>query len=810
MYKPLLSAGYCLLLWGAVAAQKGAKQSNGAQSVLDRSYAAGQSYADATLQGGGDTAKRKALLQKIVELLPPDRVDYGPVSFLDKTFKDWLARTGELPPDFDKLPSIPFLPDPLLWDEGGKNTPITTRSQWQNKRVEMKKALQYYITGDYPAAPSNLEVKTLSETKDGQTTIRRVELRFGPEQKARLTVELMIPEGRGPFPVFLTQWNHRGWAQIAVRRGYIGCIYAGADIWDDTEQYSELWASQYDFTRLMRRAFGASRAIDYLYMLPFVDRDKIGMTGHSRNGKQSLWAAAFDDRIKAVIPSSGGSGAEVPWRYASHKYDVEDIALLACAQPSWLHPRLRFFVGREDKLPVDQHFFMALIAPRALMLSAAYNESAANPLGIEEAYRVTRKVYKFLGAERNIAIRFRDGLHGTRAGDIEEYIDFFDYVFHRSDRKPANTLLYDHSFEDWRQLSGERINLQAYAPKKAGDLLIKDRGQKINTVEDWEIKKGNIQKTLHWALGDPPSGVSNPGPVKWDNGGAGENYFGNVLHRPETDSLMGRMALTPYNEFGDYLYGYLYYPKHKEAEIRKGDIRLPVVVYLHEYDYSKGFSSEGLDHQIRPYFQELTNRGYAVFAYDFMGFGNRITEGTHFYQRYPHWSKMGKLVTDLQGAVDALSHLNFIDSARIFVTGYSLGATVGLYTAALDKRIAGVVSVCGFAPMRLDGPDKGGVKAYADIHGLLPRLGFFVGNENRIPYDFHEILACIAPRPVLIVSPKLDKEAALKEVQSYVEEAGKAYRLYGQPGNIRLYAPDDYNRFSADMRQKTYEWLEAR
>lgn len=160
----------------------------------------------------------------------------------------------------------------------------------------------------------------------------------------------MIPQAEGPFPVFLTNWNHRQWAQIAVRRGYIGCLYAGADAKDDTEYYSEIWAGQYDFTRLMRRAYGASRAVDYLYTLPYVDKHKIGITGHSRNEKTSLMAAAFDERIGACIPSSGGTGAEVPWRYNSHKYDVEDIALLSCAQPAWLHPRLRFFYRKRAQI----------------------------------------------------------------------------------------------------------------------------------------------------------------------------------------------------------------------------------------------------------------------------------------------------------------------------------------------------------------------------------------------------------------------------------------------------------------------------
>jgi hypothetical protein len=197
----------------------------------------------------------------------------------------------------------------------------------------MKEQMEYYITGTYPKAPGDFKVKVLSEKKEGSTILRMVELSFGPQEQAKLSIELMIPQGNGPFPVFMAQWNHRGWAQIAVRRGYMACVYAASDAKDDTEKYSEIWAGQYDFTRLMRRALGRFRAIDYLHTLPIVDKEKIALTGHSRNGKLALMAAAFDERIKAVIPSSGGSGAEVPWRYATQQYDVEDIAFLSAAQP---------------------------------------------------------------------------------------------------------------------------------------------------------------------------------------------------------------------------------------------------------------------------------------------------------------------------------------------------------------------------------------------------------------------------------------------------------------------------------------------
>lgn len=756
------------------------------------------------LQPIDDTIKRKAFLKEILKLLPQDDTQNGTVSYLDSTFKDWLVRTGELPPDFDKMPSIPSLPNPLVIDEGEKNIPVKTKQQWQTKREWMSKALRYYITGIFPAAPDNLQAKILSEKRDGTTTLRRVELSFGPGGEAKLTVELMIPPGKGPFPVFLTQWNHRGWAQIAVRRGYVGCIYAGSDDKDDTEKYAKIWAHEHDFTRLMRRAFGASRAIDYLNTLSFVDKEKIGLTGHSRNGKQSLWAAAFDERIKAVIPSSGGSGGEVPWRFTSHKYDVEDIALLSCGQPAWLHPRLRFFIGREDKLPIDQNSFMALIAPRGLMLSAAVNEIAANSLGIEQAYAETKKVYRFLGAENNLAIRFREGQHGTNANDIEAYVDFFDYIFKRSSRKPVNELVSHFSFENWQKLSGEHINPLSYTPH----LFIDSLQTHYNSVQQWETEKTNIQKQIRWALGNQPAGVTNPGPRIFINEDRGERDFGSSIQRPNPTETMGRIAFAPYNEFSDYLYGYLYYPKGKEKEIKAGTIRLPAVIYLHEFDHSKGFSSQQDDHEIAPFFQELVSSGYIVFAYDMIGFGTRLEEGKWFYQRYPHWSKMGKMVTDLQGAITALSNLNFIDSTEINVAGYSLGAIVGLFTTALDNRIVKVISVCGFMPLRSSGKKgNGGLRFWTHLNGLFPRLGFFVGNESRLPFDFHEILSCIAPRSLLLVTPALDKEVSLEQMKKIKAKVEEIYNLYEKKDQIQIYSPLDYNRFSLEVQGMIGGWL---
>lgn len=755
-----------------------------------------------------DIGRRKALLETILQLLPPDRTSNGRVSFLDETFKDWLKRTGELPPDFDLLPSIPGLPDPLILDEGDKNIPITNLSQWNEKRDWMKEQLAHYISGTCPPAPENLRSSVISEMQDGDVIVRQVELTFGPANRAKLTLELMIPPGKGPFPVYLTNWTHREWAQIAVRRGYIGCLYSGADSKDDTEEYSEIWAGEYDFTRLMRRAYGASRAIDYLYQLPYVDKDKIGITGHSRNGKTSLMAAAFDERIGACIPSSGGTGAEVPWRFCSHRYDVEDIALLACAQPAWLHPRLRFFIGRENKLPVDQNHFMALIAPRGLMLSTAITESASNPFGIEQAYHSAEKVYRFLNAENNLAIVSRYGLHGVNAKDLEGYVDFFDYVFGRSNRKPENRLNCEYSFAQWQQLSGEKVDPSKFEARGLNELVKDPKTGKPITLQEWEKGKKTVLENVSWILGNEPAGVTNFGPKSLSNGGVGEDRFGSFLTRPAATDRMKVMAITPYSGFGDNLFGYLYYPADDQGKLTTGE--LPVVIYLHEYDYSKGFTAMGFDHEIQSVLRTLTGMGFGVFAFDMHGFGNRLEEATHFYERYPQWSKMGKMVADVKGAVDAIANLDFVDESRIYALGYSLGGAVGLFSAALDQRIAGVISVAGFTPLRTDVAGRGtlGIQSWSHLHGLIPRLGFFTGNEERIPVDFHEVIAAIAPRPVLVIAPEMDKDAHLDDVTKAVDHARKVFEMYGQGQKLGIFTPKDYNRFAPSMRDEVYRWLD--
>ncbi|MCB0688345.1 MAG: alpha/beta hydrolase, partial [Saprospiraceae bacterium] len=99
---------------------------------------------------------------------------------------------------------------------------------------------------------------------------------------------------------------------------------------------------------------------------------------------------------------------------------------------------------------------------------------------------------------------------------------------------------------------------------------------------------------------------------------------------------------------------------------------------------------------------------------------------------------------------------------------------------------------------------------YSHLHGLIPRLGFFIGHEDRIPYDVNELIGSIAPRPVLVIAPTWDQYASFSDLQGQLREVKKVYDLFKRGDHLELYFPEDYNRFSEEMQLKMINWLTER
>jgi hypothetical protein len=73
-------------------------------------------------------------------------------------------------------------------------------------------------------------------------------------------------------------------------------------------------------------------------------------------------AAAFDDRLMGapVVTGGGGVGA---YRFAGPR-GSETLDIMQKKYPNWFSPNLHQFWGQREKLPFDQHWFLALAAPR--------------------------------------------------------------------------------------------------------------------------------------------------------------------------------------------------------------------------------------------------------------------------------------------------------------------------------------------------------------------------------------------------------------------------------------------------------------
>ena len=101
----------------------------------------------------------------------------------------------------------------------------------------------------------------------------------------------------------------------------------------------------------------------------------------------------------------------------------------------------------------------------------------------------------------------------------------------------------------------------------------------------------------------------------------------------------------------------------------------------------------------------------------------------------------------------------------------------------------------------------GGLARYSVDLPLLPRLGFFIGHEVQLPYDYNGLMAAIAPRPVYVLQPLLDRDANPADVKTAVDQARKVYSLYSATDQLVLDEPWDYNRLPEATQDRIIKWM---
>jgi dienelactone hydrolase len=347
------------------------------------------------------------------------------------------AAWQELPP-VDQLPVIQDLPDPFVFNDGSR---VKSKEDWARRREELKAQILYYEYGHWPPAPGNVTGKELSskDNADLGAVEKQILLTMGPDKKVEIHLDLTIPAGKaGPLPVVVK--GDLCWGKVAVkqpeaikdilRRGYVLAEFDRTELAPDSKDRTKgvyPVYPDYDWAAEAAWAWGFQRVVDYMLTQDFIDAKRIAITGHSRGGKGALLAGAFDERVALVVPNGSGAGGAGLHRIVHPK--GETTKRIVTVFPFWFSPRMATFLGKEDRLPFDQHSVRALCAPRAHLCTEALDDLWANPTGTQQGYLAAKEVYDFLGAGEKIGIHFRPGKHEQDAADWAALLDFADKVF---------------------------------------------------------------------------------------------------------------------------------------------------------------------------------------------------------------------------------------------------------------------------------------------------------------------------------------------------------------------------------------------
>ncbi len=265
------------------------------------------------------------------------------------------------------------------------------------------------------------------------------------------------------------------------------------------------------------------------------------------------------------------------------------------------------------------------------------------------------------------------------------------------------------------------------------------------------------------------------------------------------ESAFIRRKITYLAEPGDRVPAYLFLPR-----ARRG--RLPAVLCLHQTTKIGKAEPAGLggDPNLH-YARELAERGYVVLAPDYPNFGE--------YKADPY--AMGYASATMKGifnhirAVDLLTELEEVDARRIAALGHSLGGHNALFLAAFEPRIQAVVTSCGFNSFaRYYGGDLSGWSH----KGYMPRIAErYQKAPDRMPFDFPELLASLAPRPVFVNAPLRDANFEIAGVRECLEFARPVYeKAFGAGERLVAVHPDVGHAFPPEVRRQAYEFLDRR
>jgi len=198
---------------------------------------------------------------------------------------------------------------------------------------------------------------------------------------------------------------------------------------------------------LMSWAFAFHAAAGEFATDPRIRGDAIAAIGHSRYGKSALIASGWSDRIAGAVAHQSGFGGGS----SSRSKTGETLVRMAREYPHWLRPGLAEDLKNGLDLTLDQHFLLALSAPKPIFLGNGRRDVWSDPNSSFILAQAADQVYEAAGAEglvdgagmrdfdpsADISYWLRVGGHSVVSEDIDAFTAFMQAHF--GDDSPSET-----------------------------------------------------------------------------------------------------------------------------------------------------------------------------------------------------------------------------------------------------------------------------------------------------------------------------------------------------------------------------------